>query len=95
LANNPFLDGGADPSKLLVTFLASAPAKKKADALAVPDGGTDEFAVGQGRTEVYVHCPNGYGRTKLNNSFFEKKLDVVATTRNWKTVNKLLEMARG
>jgi len=28
----------------------------------------------------------------LNNNFFEKKLKVTATTRNWKTVNELVEM---
>ncbi|MEQ8809751.1 MAG: DUF1697 domain-containing protein, partial [Imperialibacter sp.] len=42
--------------------------------------------------EVYVYCPNGYGRTKINNTFFESKLKVGATTRNWKTVNVLAEM---
>jgi uncharacterized protein (DUF1697 family) len=43
--------------------------------------------------EIYLYLPEGYGRTKLNNNFFEKKLGVNATTRNWKTVNKLLEIA--
>ena len=43
--------------------------------------------------EVYLHCPDGYGDSKLINSFWEKKLGVAATTRNWRTVNKLLEMA--
>jgi len=33
------------------------------------------------------------GRTKLNNAFFEKQLGVAATTRNWKTVTKLAELA--
>lgn len=35
---------------------------------------------------VLLHCPHGYGRTKLNNSFFERVLGVPATTRNWRTV---------
>ena len=43
--------------------------------------------------EIFLYCPNGYGNTKLTNNFFENKLKVSATTRNWKTVNKLLEMA--
>ncbi len=42
---------------------------------------------------VYVHCPNGYGRTKFNNNFFEKKLKTDATTRNWKTISKLIELS--
>ena len=51
----------------------------------------DEFRV-HGH-EVYVSCPNGYGRTKINNSWFERKLGVAATTRNWKTVMQLSELA--
>ena len=42
---------------------------------------------------VYLHCPSGFGRTKLTNNILEKKLDVIATTRNYKTTVKLLEMA--
>ncbi len=50
----------------------------------------DEFRV-VGR-EVYLCCPNGYGRTKLTTAWFERKLDVPATTRNWTTVAKLVEL---
>ncbi|MBP6455996.1 MAG: DUF1697 domain-containing protein [Chitinophagaceae bacterium] len=41
---------------------------------------------------VYVFCKNGYGKTKLTNTFFEKKLNVKATTRNRNTLETLLEM---
>lgn len=51
----------------------------------------DEFII-HGK-EVYLFCPNGYGKTKFSNTFFEKKLSVSATTRNWKTVNALCEIA--
>jgi len=43
---------------------------------------------------VYLHCPNGYGKTKLSNTFLEKKLEVTATSRNLKTVVKLCELAK-
>lgn len=43
---------------------------------------------------IYLHCPNGYGKTKLSNTFLEKKLDVTATSRNLKTVIKLCELAK-
>ena len=42
---------------------------------------------------MYLRYPNGYGRTKLSNAFLEKQLGVAATTRNWNTVTKLLDMA--
>jgi uncharacterized protein (DUF1697 family) len=90
---NPLLRAGADPSKLHVTFLTTKPAAALVRAAGALDFGADEFRV-VGR-EVYVHCPNGYGRTKINNTFFEQKLHVVATTRNWNTVNKLLDLAAG
>ena len=92
--NNPF-DGGSgiDPSKLHVTFLAETPGKSALDALNATDAGPDEARV-IGK-EVYLHCPNGYGRTKLSNSFLELKLGTPATTRNWNTVNKLLKLAQG
>ena len=41
---------------------------------------------------VYLRMTTGYSKTKLTNGFFEKKLGVAATTRNWKTVCKLAEM---
>jgi uncharacterized protein (DUF1697 family) len=90
--NNPFLkENGIDHSKLHVTFLSEPPAVtalKKLDALApLPD----RFHV-EGR-EVYLRCPNGYGRTKLSNTAFERLLSVEATTRNWKTVNTLVGMS--
>ncbi len=44
---------------------------------------------------VYLRLPHGYGRTKLNNAYFERKLGVAATTRNWRTVGALVEMSAG
>jgi uncharacterized protein (DUF1697 family) len=90
---NPFLKKGAEPTALHVTFLVDKPDPAKVLGIATSAGSSDEFSV-TGR-EVYLHCPNGYGRTRLNNAFFEKKLGVAATTRNWKTVTALAELARG
>ena len=42
---------------------------------------------------VYIYFGNGYGNAKLNNNFFEKKLKVAATTRNYRTLVKLVELA--
>lgn len=43
---------------------------------------------------VYMYCPKGYGQTKWTNTAIEKALDTVATTRNAKTVEALLQMAQ-
>ncbi len=74
-----------------VTFLDDKPDKSKVAAIGHDAYPPDEFEV-IGR-EVYLRCPDGYGRSKLTNSFWEKKLGVAATTRNWRTVEKLLGMA--
>jgi len=42
---------------------------------------------------ICLYCPNGYGKTKLNNNFFERALGVVATTRNWRTVVALRDLS--
>jgi len=42
---------------------------------------------------VYLYSAVGYGKTKFNNNFFERKLKVMATARNYKTMLKLLELA--
>ncbi len=86
----PFVD--EDPEKLHVTFLSDEPASVPAERLEGAKGRTEEFAV-RGR-EVYLYCPDGYGRTKLSNAFLERVLGVPATTRNWRTVNALLAMTK-
>ena len=77
--------------RVLVTFLYERPAQSKLDELSQYEDKVDQFALGE--QEIFLFCPGGYGKTKLSNTFFEKKLDVVATTRNWKSVNALYDMA--
>lgn len=42
---------------------------------------------------IYFYSENGYGNTKFNLNYFEKTLDVNATTRNYKTIVRLMTMA--
>lgn len=90
--NNPFvIDPAKDPAFLHVTFLSSKPGKYDSSAIEAKKQDGEEISfTGEA---VYLYCPNGYGRTKLNNNFLEAKLKVTATTRNWKTTNELLKMA--
>jgi uncharacterized protein (DUF1697 family) len=89
--SNPFLKSCAEVARLHVTFLAGKPDAELVRAVSAFDAGVDELRV-VGR-EVYLHCPNGYGNTKINNGFFEKRLQAIATTRNWNTVTKLIDLA--
>lgn len=92
LQNNPFLNKRKeDIVKLHVTFLNQEPDKAAIDKIKETQYASDEFII-SGKA-IYLFCPNGYGNTKLNNTFFENKLKVMATTRNWKTVTELANMA--
>jgi uncharacterized protein (DUF1697 family) len=93
ITNNPFLPN-ADIEQLHLTFLAEVPSeanlqilKQKANEIA---GENNYHMNGQ---NVYICCAGKYSDSKLSNSFFEKYLKVSATTRNWKTVNKLIKIA--
>ncbi|WP_328366861.1 DUF1697 domain-containing protein [Micromonospora zamorensis] len=88
---NPYADREDDPTRLLVAFLATPPKKSTVDALTVPGGENVSFTV-TGR-EVFLHfVDGGYGRSKFTNAYLEKKLGVVSTSRNWKSVRALAEM---
>ncbi|UCB46189.1 MAG: DUF1697 domain-containing protein [Spirochaetota bacterium] len=92
IESNPYLnERNEDPAKLYVTFLYSPPSESRLGNFSRPDEEIAEFVVGE--REIYLFCLNGYGRTRLSNSFFEKKLDIPATTRNWNTVNALYSIA--
>ncbi len=93
-ARHPFIKTGEEPlNQLVVTFLASAPDRVLVEALADFVYKDDRFLIAD--QAVYAYCPGGYGTTKLSNNFFERKLKVTATTRNWKTVGKLVELGLG
>jgi uncharacterized protein (DUF1697 family) len=90
VAQNPFKD--CDPSTLYVTLLGDATHQAQIASMADGAGGADRFVIQEG--VIYVHCPTGYGSTPLNNNFFEKQGKTWATTRNWKTINRLVALAR-
>jgi uncharacterized protein (DUF1697 family) len=94
IRNNSLVkEKGIDPSKLHVTFLSCPPEKNALKMLGAMAVTPDQFRCSG--EAIYVYCPNGYGKTKLANNLLEKMLGVSATTRNWKTVSQLCEMARG
>lgn len=90
IGGNPFLVGrNEDPGKLYVTFLYRPLVEIDLDRLKISGEQADEFILSE--QEIYLFCANGYGRSKLSNTFFENKLKQAATTRNWKTVLALYE----
>lgn len=91
VAQNPFVKRpGIDLTRQHITFLDREADPEKAEKLLTYNYPPDEILIGSGA--VYVHCPDGYGNTKFHNNFIEKKLGANATSRNWNTCQKLLEM---
>jgi len=92
IATNPFLtQRREDPAKLHVLFLAERPAPAAVARMVRPDGESGEWIVGE--QEIFLFMPDGVGRSKLTNAFFESRLKTATTGRNWNTVNALLELA--
>ncbi len=93
ISSNPLIkDKNIEIDKLHVTFLLDIPDLKAVSGLDIKKGKNEKYEVIS--REVYLYCPNGYARSKLTNNVFEKKLKTIATTRNWKTTNKLFEMSK-
>lgn len=93
IAGYPWTDkGDRTPEQIYLTFLENAPEPERVAALDQSAYSPEEFVLSN--KVIYFFSPNGYGRAKMNNNFFEKKLKVRATTRNWRSTNKLLEMAK-
>jgi uncharacterized protein (DUF1697 family) len=88
--DNPYLQAGADESKLHVMFLAAKPTAAAIRQLDPHRCPPDEFTV-RGR-EIYLLLPNGMARTKMTNDYFDRRLGTHSTARNWRTVNRLLAL---
>ena len=92
-ATNPFAARSElDPAKLLITFLKSDPgdeARRRVHAIKVDP--EQLHAIG---AEIYIHFPDGQGKSKLPAAAIQKAIGVPGTARNMNSVLKMLEMAR-
>ena len=95
LEANPFkgdiLTGKVDQKKMYFTLLHEKPDDHKVQEMMSQDYSPEQFVI-RNKT-IYFFAVDGYGRTKLNNNFFENKLKVTATTRNYNTINTLLKLS--
>ena len=89
-AANPFLAEGADPKHLHLVLLATPPNTAQLASLDPQRSPPDRFAIGE--QALYLHQPNGSGRSKLTTAYFDSKLGTISTMRNWRTVTQLLTL---
>ncbi|WP_320019014.1 DUF1697 domain-containing protein [Labilibaculum manganireducens] len=87
---NPYTDTH-EKENLFITFLSETPKTEVSEAISELNFEPDRFQMID--KDVFIYCPGPYHKTKLSNQFFESKLKVKATTRNWNTVLKLLELS--
>jgi len=92
IKNLPFksINTERDGTIVLVTFLSDKPAKSKYTEIQQYVKSPEKLVIKD--KEVYLYCPTGYGKSKLSNNFIENKLNVEATTRNWKSIHKIYDL---
>lgn len=89
--NNPFLkEKEVDTKKLYVAFISIELKKESINDLKVSQFKPDEVAIDQNR--IFIKYAVGAGKTRFDQKYIEKKLNVISTIRNWNTVTQLLKM---
>jgi uncharacterized protein (DUF1697 family) len=91
IGSNPFPEAESEPKTLHVHFLASMPNNPDLGTLESIKGDHERFALKD--RVLYLHAPDGIGRSKLAANA-ERLLGVAATSRNWRTVCKVMAMAK-
>lgn len=92
IAENPFIsESKFDPSKMVAILLYEKPTEAQIQKMVNINYPPDKFAISG--NEIFVYCPDGFGKSKLYTNFFEKKMGVTGTARNWKTITTILSLA--
>lgn len=90
LDKNPFTNG-EDISRIFFVMFAEPPPRQKADGLMADDYGDEKLFIGE--TSAYMYIPGNAARSKLSILMLEKKSGIAATSRNFNTMKKLVEMS--
>lgn len=95
LQNNPYAKrlekGEIEDKKMYFMLLCDQPDPIAVSELSKVSFEPEEFLIT--KNAIYLFAANNYGKTKLHSNFFEKKLKCQGTTRNLKTLTKLLELS--
>jgi uncharacterized protein (DUF1697 family) len=90
VAVHPYADTPGEEKLRNIMFLADKPTTKQIKSFEPNCSYGEKFEL-IGR-EVHVYCPQGQARTKFTSVYVDRALETISTTRNMRTVNKLLEM---
>jgi uncharacterized protein (DUF1697 family) len=88
---NPFVEENLlDDKQPYVAFLSDIPTTTNIEELRTIDFSNDQFVAKN--KALYLWYADSAANTKLSNVIIEKKLQLKATSRNWKTVLKLIAL---
>lgn len=91
LASNPFVDESeAAPSRVLA-YLSKAAPPSSTESLLTRAARADERVCVRDAA-VWIHFPEGVGRSKLTPGVIDRAVGSPATGRNWNTLTKLREL---
>jgi uncharacterized protein (DUF1697 family) len=89
---NPFIDEeNYNSERFAVIFLHEEPTEDQIAKVKYVNYPPDRFKIA-GR-EIFIYCPNGFGKSKIYTGFFENKMKVSGTGRNLNTISTLLKIA--
>lgn len=89
--NNPYLkDKDIDTKKLYVAFVSTTLKSDSINDLKISQFKPDEASIDGNK--IYIKYAVGAGKTRFDQKYIEKKLNVTATIRNWNTVTQLLKI---
>lgn len=92
LSNNPFLkEKEADTKKLYVAFVSMELNENSIHDLKISNIKPDEVHLD--RNKIFIKYDVSPAKTRLDQKYIEKKLNLKTTIRNWNTVVKLLELS--
>ena len=90
VANNPFAGEEFEDRLFHVVFLAAKLPEEKQEMLLANNRETEKFAIRS--REVYCLLKDGVADSLLGKKYIDNKLKTPATARNWRTLNKILEL---
>ncbi|MDG9694288.1 DUF1697 domain-containing protein [Streptomyces mutabilis] len=88
----PFPAAELEPKQLHVTYFSAPVDEERFASIDRPAFLPEEFRLGD--RALYLYAPNGLGRSKLAEALAKPRVNkgLIATTRNWNTVTKLVEL---
>jgi uncharacterized protein (DUF1697 family) len=90
---NPYnLEADILENKIYFVLLNSEPQIKYLESFKNEEFKNEEFFYYENC--IYLKCNMGYGKAKLNNNLIERKLRLMATTRNYRTMNTLIDLCK-